>query len=314
MLESLDQINIGRLNLEEPAPPAFRPPFDPEREISQGNRDLITEVAASKLGTAYDIDALNILASMSVLFPNEQYDSITFKEIPATADPLSPWNRALSHLNEYRNTIRSTSPRDYDFSSDKPPFLKWMNLLTTLKELSPKQFANNVNVDSVYDIFETALKANRGTTEQIRTLEICSMAKILYPDDPAFDLRESESLGLMAVQSVFLKSGAFLEIFANRAAAMRIMSEEYFKNLNLIDSDWERLKAKLRITGDRLSDHIFRESITTLAVDTEYAADLKILSAHHLQIDQNGLQLFMTEAKPASFQSVTPSLPEVRKF
>lgn len=94
----------------------------------------------------------------------------------------------------------------------------------------------------------------------------------------------------------------FWVVFANAAANWKMIDPQGFAKYEITNEDWEGMKSISRIFSDgSLQEH------------AEYTADLAILAADNVIVNEEGIKLVWNK-KPQVIQSNKPEMPEERSF
>ncbi|MDO8618662.1 MAG: hypothetical protein Q7R49_01815 [Candidatus Daviesbacteria bacterium] len=284
MLESLDRLNIGSINLPEP-------------QISKRGFDVATMVSETdlvRIGKAIPglkakggTDFHNAVFSLSVIAPAEAdkfqgdeglkiglaslenlaYLKLSFPQIYREVSQGDRISLKESGENLYRHL------RSLISSADKP----WPSLKADA-------------IDIPRSLFEARVLYPLSAFQDLIDIFVPGMVKTLGTPPSHLDPLSYYALGRWLI----------------KARTLRIIAPETGIEINPDEEVWEEMKRQVL----PLKKNRFRGS---LIVFTNMVADMKVLAAEEIKITNQGLDLIMSRPKVPITEAI-PALPEVRKF
>lgn len=279
MLESLQQTNIGRLNLEEPRKDIVS--FDPSVEITDTDWNWI-ESDLRRIAPKPDLtEFLWIGSAMRVLNPERASKFKEFDEV---------WHRVM----------------DYELFADRGYIKKDSYQFTTghIKMLYPDEFAAASWTNSLAIPARIYIRNNGGQTNLLmpglggglRDRKVAGLLKIAFPDE--IDIRERQVLEIL---ERFKEFNTGSRLILAEAGYVRLLGPKDYK-MNLKNNVWQDMR--------NILDQVRGVDAASFLED---ALTMSILAATEVDIS-NGLKLTIPKQKDPSFSEPVPALPEVRKF
>ncbi|MDO8618685.1 MAG: hypothetical protein Q7R49_01930 [Candidatus Daviesbacteria bacterium] len=310
MLETLQQTNIGHLNLVEPQRGSGLP-FDVERDITKSDWEgifgYVSKLAMS--GVYSDRTNFNEFSFVKLLSPKkfqDEYDKQSFD----FDRKLQPYLPAQAHLTgEDINLLLNQETLAHESISSST--LRYCQELLTTKVLFPENhnlFRNSRRIlDRVISIY--------GGNQFVPPQEVPSVLvalKIIYPGE--FSEEPYGSSGVlegMEARIKYFKGVKIYHRFMRELANFKMLvSPLRFRSAGYLDEDaWEIMKNQFiqtRITATKYIDQRWMEF-------SEEAFYMKVLAVDEVRISDQGLEFINPEPK-ATLTLSTPALPEVRKF
>ncbi|MDO8618650.1 MAG: hypothetical protein Q7R49_01755 [Candidatus Daviesbacteria bacterium] len=289
MLESLDQVNIGSINLEEPKKLVGRE-FDVVGVLTRQDWNKIKN-AIPKLKKQHQTenenygDFMKAVFSLNVLSPGEAHRFKVDDDLLGNGENLENWTYLkLSFPEVFKNL---TQKKGQTLEEAK------QNLYRHIRSLG--NFANSrpwyVGDDNKVNVPRSLLEA-----------------KVLFPaavSQPIIDFFVPNMIATLKPVSVSSRPNQYLENWLRNASILRMLSPVNIDEKFVSVTDWNILKSQiLNLRGNNFFGDLTRF--------TNMAASMRILSAEEVKITDQGLELIMP--RPQEFVQNIPSIPEVRKF
>ncbi|MDO8618749.1 MAG: hypothetical protein Q7R49_02260 [Candidatus Daviesbacteria bacterium] len=284
ILESLNQTNIGSLNLEEP-PKGPELLFDPKRDIKEDNWQLI-------------VAFLKELGDFGILGVLNRYQAASLLKL-FSADKLITLDGIDNGWLDVKFQLVKSKAR----LSVADNFLGMVNVASfrAAKILYPEKFTEVGLKEEDYPGFERSvrkqIKDNNAANPFIYS--IVRDLKILFPNHE-FDF-DWEGLINEHPQVKYGVSAASAGSLARLLAGLRIVDENRFKKIAVTGLMWRNFHQHLR--NQTLIEEEF----------TEMAANMAIIAAEEVVLTEKEFYLIPAKPKP-SFTKETPPIPEMRKF
>ncbi|MDO8618642.1 MAG: hypothetical protein Q7R49_01715 [Candidatus Daviesbacteria bacterium] len=276
------RINIGNLNIEEPAPREEL--FDVRESIR--HKDL---TSLANVPLPQDLDVIS------------EFHRKLFMLLPDRFQVKSLRRDVL--LKKYREINSDETFFKMDEQLDKLARVAQMQFLFPNTELLDDEvdwgyfkayFANEMNLPGVQaeqeelrNFFGDACYVGMISQEKVKELNLDN------------DSVWQEGITQLEIWQENKKWGDFLEM----AAQMKTLSPEKFKEFKITDQDWKGIK-------EYFEEMIEPDAVISF-VDT--GGDILILQADEIRLTSEKVEVIMPK-KEESFENLVPALPETRKF
>ncbi|MDO8618686.1 MAG: hypothetical protein Q7R49_01935 [Candidatus Daviesbacteria bacterium] len=278
MLETLGQINIGNLNIEEPKREII--PFDPRIEITDTDWDWIEGDLRRFVSIRDFTKFLSVGSVMRVLNPEraKRLDVID-KLWPVVQDNFGlPQQQILNMQTEayisYAGRLKMLYPEKFEESSKYKDYL-----------------------DATSYRIRAYLGANRLLSFDYKNRTLAAFIKIAFPEEVNFTAEP-----ILTQLKKFEDYPHGEDLLYAFAGYLRILAPEDYK-MNFKHDIWKGLKPFLIGFRERQDSDVF----------LDVAFQMALLAATKVKVSENGLELIFPEFKKP-FSEEIPALPEMRKF
>lgn len=277
VLEITQEANIKSLALEEPAK-EFKGPFSPETEITQEDwRHMVGVLGAHKINRDWG-DFAKMAMNMKILFPERVGDLELNSDLWKT---VKIWTEStISHLNHYPQ----------------------LGEIAAVKYIFPEEFAQTF--PDLKDSIHPSLWEIVDFRQQCAGYETAYLDLVrIFGQDPGLpppnQQKTKTQLEKYRKESDNLDDGL---VFASFLEEYKLLFPEDFSNLNLNETDWEKLRNVLE--WDRDEKNWFSFSFS--------ARQMKIIAAEKVTLTDQGYEIIMPPLEIK--KSPEERLPETRKF
>ncbi|MDO8618746.1 MAG: hypothetical protein Q7R49_02245 [Candidatus Daviesbacteria bacterium] len=309
MLETLDQTNIGHLNLEELKTDS-NSPFDFEKSINQNELGEIVEYTESLFLPTIPKDkkdgGVSLLKDLAVLFPNRVQNLLSQDGFNAVwlylKDEVPTDRRIVRAMDNGRSVAYLTPLRNVA--------IRYAKSLAAVRTLYPDRLGE-FGIDSYWPTLKSVLgKLLKPPIFVVDNYdaELSMMSRIAYPNRqvPEIKIQEGYTDEPLLFQFDYLKEQKRWQEFSEKAAYTKVLFPKRIEEMELDKDAWENMQSQLDgIKRDtRFSNTSWKDFVSM-------AANMKILAAQEVRFTDHGLELVMSQP---SFILPTPALPEMRKF
>ncbi|MDO8618646.1 MAG: hypothetical protein Q7R49_01735 [Candidatus Daviesbacteria bacterium] len=292
MLESLDQTNIGRLNLGEPAESGSN--FNPRTDISLKDWENMKEYFWQRRPSDYVEQAV----LMKAIFP-ERVGELELGDFAEWRVNMAI-DKILKHFTSRRRSVINYSSLIEMIANGLVVFPESQDFLMS-KYADLKLEANKKRPgykDDGFVLYENAAKQ----TLRTKKIFISSLARVSREDLEAYpNLENDKNEWLGEIQNLNRFTGP--KDYITGAAKFRLV----FPTQHI------EISRQILATCNSLLRGISASSENNYGVFTEIAYALTVLSAQEIKYTDHGIELVFPEAVEALAVSV-PALPETRKF
>ena len=273
-----DNLNIHELATQEPKRASVV--FDPERELFEGDWDIIKERLEDCQDRGQTVDYAESLSYASIAFPEIFEKEANHKMFGILSDGCqSDYVAARFAMLSY---AKICFPQDYQDNN--------------LNELAEKKWIE----------YKTGIAEHKQDGDFHNLCPSLLKAKIIFPDkfnELGIEEQTYEGMRQYLMSNFSKDNDTSYKYYAQFLGSMRIIFPEKFSEFSPGEEDWNKMRETLenaRTAGENWGFPLL-------------AGNLKILAAEKVEITDKGLKITMPEEKE-SLQGETPVMPEQKQF